>query len=859
MNLRLNDIKDEAFDTCAWLLKHNSYTTWLRQHQGLLWIKGKPGAGKSTLLKYALRKCRQQASLKKLVVASFFFHGRGADMQKTPLGLFCSLLHQILDQIPELLREFSSVFKKRCETEGKPGEKWKWHEGELRTILKDYIWRAPEAYLIRIYVDALDECGEGVARELVEYFRHLASKATLNICFSCRHYPIVALEHGLTVCVEDGNHDDIVTYVRGKFESGFSESEAQELETTIVNKAKGVFQWVVLVVPSVLDLHWDGKSMKAIRQEIRKIPAVLDNLYQDILERIKDQSQSLQLMQWICFARRPLLLEELRFAMAVDADTPYSSLRECQESEAYADTNNKVEKRVKSLSGGLAEVREQNDQKIAQFIHQSVNDYLMQIGLQKLDSSSENSVTGRAEFRLSRSCIKYITMEEVLSCSGEDGEDIVRRFPFLQYATTHWVSHAEVVEAERISQVDLLGLLQWPSNRIPLSWTKLYQKLGRYSDRCPNMNTTLLHVASRYGLLSVIAAVVNSGDNVDMDSKDSDGRTPLSWAAAKGHEAVVKLLLDKEGVDPNSKDVRYGRTPLSWAAAKGCEAVVKLLLDKEGVDPNSKDVRYGRTPLSWAAANGREAVVKLLLDKEGVDPDSKGGGGNTPLSWAAANGHEAVVKLLLDKEGVDPDSKGGGGNTPLSWAAANGHGAVVKLLLDKEGVDPDSKGGGGNTPLSWAAANGYEAVVKLLLDKEGVDPDSKDGGGNTPLSRAAANGHEAVVKLLLDKEGVDPDSKDGWGRTPLSWAAEDGHGAVVKLLLDKEGVDPDSKDVRYGRTPLSWAAANGHEAVVKLLLDKEGVDPDSKDGDGQTPLSRAAERGHEAVVELLQSCGALSL
>src|SRR5271155_4172669 len=471
MWLRGNEIKDEASATCAWLLRHHSYSTWLGQHQGLLWIKGNPGAGKSTLLKYALRdalrECKQQPSPKKLVVASFFFHGRGADIQKTPLGLFRSLLHQILDQIPELLSEFSSIFKKKCETEGKPGEKWKWHEGELRTGLKDCIWRAPEAYLIRIYVDALDECGDAVARELVEFFQRLTSKATLNICFSCRHYPILALEHGLIVCVEDGNHDDIVTYVRGKFENGFSEeSEARELETTIVNKAKGVFQWVVLVVPSVLDLHWDGKSMKAIRQEIRKIPAALDSLYRDILERIRDRSQSLQLMQWICFAKRPLLLEELRFAMAIDADTPCSSLRECQESEAYANSNNEMEKRVKSLSGGLAEVREQENQKIAQFIHQSVNDYLIQSGLQRLDSSSENSVIGRAQFRLSRSCIKYITMREVLSCSSEDGQDFERRFPFLRYAATHWISHAEVVEAERISQVDLLGLFQWPSNRI---------------------------------------------------------------------------------------------------------------------------------------------------------------------------------------------------------------------------------------------------------------------------------------------------------------------------------------------------------------------------------------------------------
>ena len=29
---------------------------------------------------------------------------------------------------------------------------------------------------------------------------------------------------------------------------------------------------------------------------------------------------------------------------------------------------------------------------------------------------------------------------------------------------------------------------------------------------------------------------------VDVGSKDEYGQTPLSWAAGKGHEAVVKLL-----------------------------------------------------------------------------------------------------------------------------------------------------------------------------------------------------------------------------------------------------------------------------------------------------------------------------
>jgi hypothetical protein len=59
-----------------------------------------------------------------------------------------------------------------------------------------------------------------------------------------------------------------------------------------------------------------------------------------------------------------------------------------------------------------------------------------------------------------------------------------------------------------------------------------------------------------------------------------------------GHEAIVQLLLEK-GAELESKD-SGGRTPLSWAARKGHEAVVRLLLKKL----ESKDKR-GWTSLLW--------------------------------------------------------------------------------------------------------------------------------------------------------------------------------------------------------------------------------------------------------------------
>jgi hypothetical protein len=478
----------------------------------------------------------------------------------------------------------------------------------------------------------------------VKFFHRLphTGPAALSICFSCRHYPIVALDRGLIICIEKENYDDITTHIRSELDrEDLEQTDAKRIKNEIVRSASGVFQWVVLVVSRVLEFHRDGRSIDEIMARLRDTPRQLDDLYQEILMNAKLEylSESLQLMQWICFARRPLSILELRSAMIVDVDTRYKTLSECQNSPKYARTNEQMKKRVKSLAGGLVEVVEYWDQRRAQFIHHSVKDYLIARGMQTLDNSSKGIVAGRAHFRLSRSCIKYIAMREVSLINFSKippgianlSPKIIFQFPLLQYATTEWVLHAEKVEIEGMSQEDLLDLPGRPSSEMMQTWVRLYMTLDTYSRQCPPSATTLLHVGSRHGLTSTVAmAIVRN--HTDVDPKDSHGRTPLSWAAENGHEAVVKLLLEK-GADIESKDSKDSRTPLLWAARNGHEAVVNLLLEKSA-NPEVKDFKDSRTPLLWAVGNGHEAVVKLLLEK-GADLESKDEWSRTPLSLAA--------------------------------------------------------------------------------------------------------------------------------------------------------------------------------------------------------------------------------
>lgn len=102
----------------------------------------------------------------------------------------------------------------------------------------------------------------------------------------------------------------------------------------------------------------------------------------------------------------------------------------------------------------------------------------------------------------------------------------------------------------------------------------------------------------------------------------------------------MKLLLEREHINLNTADTKYGRTPLWWAAKDGHEGIVRLLLDREDVNPEIPALD-GTTALRLAASGGHVGVVQLLYDLKPSPPIS------SPSKPLPPHTHPPLITLIF--------------------------------------------------------------------------------------------------------------------------------------------------------------------------------------------------------------------
>jgi ankyrin repeat protein len=360
--------------------------------------------------------------------------------------------------------------------------------------------------------------------------------------------------------------------------------------------------------------------------------------------------------------------------------------------------------------------------------------------------------------------------------------------------------------------------------------TRLLLQAGANPNELYREGETVLHTAARTGEPDTVAVLLDAGAAIDA-REEWHGQTPLMWATAQGHAALLPLLLQR-GADVNAlsnvetwerqvtKEPREkwlppgGMSSLMFAAREGCRACIQPLLDA-GADIDAATLT-GITPLLGAIINGYydvawdlvQAGAKVNLNDEtnrsplyaavhfNIMPES-----NRPSPYWFENEHTAyeLAELLLQK--------GADANVRLN--------ALIpfRLKLDR---GTDSMLVAGTTPFLRAAKSADLPMMQLLL-KYGADPTLATSQGVDPLMTAAnlatkesdttgryKTEEEIIeaIKLCLSL-GLDVNARANDGRTAIFGAATFGFNKVIRFLHE-QGAELDYQD-KYGLAPLDAA------------------------------------------------------
>ncbi|KAI1110508.1 ankyrin repeat-containing domain protein [Nemania sp. NC0429] len=669
MNVRRDAIDDAHLGTCDWLFRTDEFIEWrkrcdLRNHNGVLWIKGKPGVGKSTLMSHTLSHCERSPG--DHLIAAYFFNARGAALEKTPMGMMRSIVYQLLKKDDTLYGLFLDRYR---EKQGTDGKKVQWGQPELKKFVRSIV-KQPQSRSLLLLVDALDECDEEEARGVVEFLENLSVDATdsgveLRICLSSRHYPHISMRKNLELIVErrEGHTTDIAAYVREKLHT-----KNRSIRCQIQKKADGIFMWVVLVVAMLNKADDEGRD-EAIQKTLDEIPGELEELFRTILEKSdSDRMELVRMLQWVLFAKQPLAPKEL-YLVAVDKSlASYDAIR----------------RRINNSSRGLLEIRKEEwDKEFVQFIHSSVIDFLHRNKrLETLDPTLQPDPISASHARLWASCRSCI---ESLVASRKPRWKAYA-VPLGGYAMNYILYHADqALSGDKISFSLEYEMKQWLAARI--SWAQLIvpddalpkdtqltceivgadsRNLLRFAfDKDVNLNiqltntdklNTLLVLAGGRGDCEILQILING--NIDVDG-EGVRRSPTALFAAScgGHYEAVKLLI-ANGADVNTEcELHESDTTLRAASLVGFYKIVRLRV---------KHIRPFGSAIHAASFRNFHEVAQLLL-ANGADVNKQSEPYGTALQAASICGSYEVAQLLV-KAGANVNARGGAYSSALEAA-----------------------------------------------------------------------------------------------------------------------------------------------------------------------------------------------
>ncbi|OQV11276.1 NACHT domain-containing protein, partial [Cladophialophora immunda] len=308
--------------TGQWLVQGPAYTTWLQQDNSFLWLYGFAGCGKSVLCSTAIQHAfrRRQPSVD-IAVAFFFFDFRDESKQDAS-AMLRALLLQLCGQVPGLESDMTQL--KASYNYGTPPVH------VLLEYLRQAVARCRHIYIL---LDALDESPEEISRsELLSAINTLRQWQLpgLHLLVTSRDVPDIryhlqfpTLQQGVEhiTLKNDSVQQDISRFVAFQVDHDHQlrcwGDHREKIKNYLTQHAGGVFRWVECQLrPLRQCLHSENHLEKCLRT----LPQSLDETYERILCSIESREEARQILSLLCYASRPLSVDEVAEALAVDTD-----------------------------------------------------------------------------------------------------------------------------------------------------------------------------------------------------------------------------------------------------------------------------------------------------------------------------------------------------------------------------------------------------------------------------------------------------------------------------------------------------------------------------------------------------------
>jgi hypothetical protein len=421
MTDRENQIENPFPKTFQWLLDDQPrglsptppptrFKEWLetQTNQTPYWITGNPASGKSTLMKYIATNPQLQTHLKawsgdrRLLICSVYFWNPGLSDQKSQAGLLSTILHRLLSQRPELCRRVTWRHYQYIQLTGpdRLSIRLHWTFEELRDSILQFLSLIEGTDRLALFIDGLDEY-EGDLGNLISFLKQLHQGHNVKLCVSSRPWNIFKDEFRTypSLRMELLTKADIETYVRERIGGSptFQElrrpfaTDIRKLESQIIDKADGVFLWVVLVVESLINTARENNGLREIWRVFHSLPPGLEELYSSMRKRLdathRERASTMYqlLFRWNELVDRPFGAREFWTAANCHDPTQPQPYPKDDEASGFLPV---LERRLAGATGGILQIHVDPPSKMSSlllpktsvgFLHRTVFDWLRSI------------------------------------------------------------------------------------------------------------------------------------------------------------------------------------------------------------------------------------------------------------------------------------------------------------------------------------------------------------------------------------------------------------------------------------------------------------------------------------------------